>query len=112
MNSDLLEQTLRTFRWVGRALVALSILVAIAIFVPANFPLPESKSPLAPIGPAYFACLDQGCWNRVRTDISWGDLADRVGADQTRLKAGNPQVVGDTVRAGEVVRIQADMARR
>jgi hypothetical protein len=95
------------FRWVDAALLALSVLVAILVLAPH----PESKAPLVMIDDtrSYFACLERGCWNRVRADISFPDLAAFTKTDERQLRAGNPQIHGDTVHGGDEVRISEAM---
>ena len=96
------------FRWVDLALLVLSILIGVLVIVPR----PESKSPLILIDDAagYYACLERGCWNRARVQISFADLAAFTKTDEKQLRAGNPQVHGDIVHAGDEIRISHAMA--
>jgi hypothetical protein len=96
------------FRWVDLAVLALSILVGILVLAPHP---PESKAVLIMIDDtqSYFACLERGCWNRVRADISFADLAAFTKTDERQLRTGNPQIHGDTVHAGDAIRISEAM---
>lgn len=95
------------FRWVDAAMLALSILVGIVVLAPH----PESKAALIMIDDtrSYFSCLERGCWNRVRADISFADLAALTKTDERQLRAGNPQIHGDLVHAGDEIRISQAM---
>lgn len=71
---------------------------------------PHPRSLLLNIDDAdYFACQQRGCWNRVRTDLSWQALAAHTKTDQIRLREGNPQIHGDTIHAGDQIRISEPM---
>ncbi len=102
-----LNSFLARFRSVDVAVLVLSV----ALGVLTIWPHPESKAALIMIDDArsYFACLDRGCWNRVRADISFADLAAFTRTDEGRLRAGNPQIHGDTVHTGDEIRISDAM---
>lgn len=100
----------RPFPWTSLAIVSLSLLSAVLFFVPHLFPRPDSQAVLLPVdATTHFKCIEQGCWNRVRADSSWSDLAANAGVDEARLRSGNPQVHGEIVHAGDLIRIKANM---
>lgn len=86
------------------------MVLAITIGILVVRPHPESRSLLLNVDDAdYFACQQRGCWNRVRTDVSWQALAAYTKTDQIRLREGNPQIHGDAVHAGDQIRISESM---
>ena len=71
---------------------------------------PESHAALIPIDDAsYFACIERGCWNRVRRDMSWSEVAADTQTNEQRLRDGNPQLHGDRLHAGDQIRISQSM---
>ncbi len=69
---------------------------------------PESEAALIKIDDRDdFECPDSGCWWKVRSDSSWTELAQRIGADPAKLKADNPQVSRDVVEAGQLLRLRS-----
>jgi hypothetical protein len=84
--------------------------LAITIGTLVVWPRSESQSLLIHTDDGdYFECMPRGCWNRVRTDVSWQALAAYTKADQTRLREGNPQIHGDVVHAGDQILIGDSM---
>lgn len=102
-------RTLETLRWVCRGLFAMSTLCAVLLLL-LLLPRPEPGSLLVPIdGRMLFACIEDGCWHRVAIETSFAEVAQASGCDQDRLRAGNPQIVGDTIRRGAQIRISSSM---
>lgn len=68
---------------------------------------PESAAALIKMDDRnFFECADSGCWWMVRSDMTWADLARRIGADPTKLRADNPQISRDVVEAGQLIRLR------
>lgn len=74
------------------------------------WPRSESQSLLINVDDGdFFECMQRGCWNRVRTDVSWQALSAYTKTDQIRLREGNPQIHGEAVHAGDQIRISESM---
>jgi hypothetical protein len=69
---------------------------------------PESEAALIKIDDrSYFECAESGCWWMVRSDTTWAELAQRINADPTKLRADNPQVSREVVEARQLIRLRS-----
>lgn len=109
MDTELLNQTLRTFRWVSRSLVAMSLLCSVLLLL-LLLPSQESTALLIPVDQqSHFKCLSDGCWNRVRAETTLAEIATRTNTDERLLREGNPHIRGDIVHRGDEIRISEAM---
>lgn len=92
-------------------LVALSALIAFLVHALIILPRPWSSSLLLQIDDRpYFTCFDAGgCWFMLLSEHSWPDLAFKLGADETKLRAANPQVTGGLVAREQLILFGAGM---
>jgi hypothetical protein len=73
----------------------------------ATHPIPQSTAALINIDDRnYFGCANTGCWYAVRDAITWEALAERIGADTAKLRDDNPQVTGDSLKPGQMIRVR------
>ena len=106
MSADLLEKTLRTFQWVSRSLVALSLLCVVLLLFAAR----ESTALLVKVDQrTFFECLPEGCWSRVTAETTLAELAKTTHTDERLLREGNPHIRSDVVHAGDEIRISDAM---
>lgn len=56
--------------------------------------------------PSFFRCVDTGCWYVARREIGWKEVAEYVGADVSKLRDDNPQVTGDRLKTGQMIRVR------
>lgn len=94
-------------RWLVDTRDPIWLLGIVLVTFAATHKPPESEAALIKIDDRdSFECPDSGCWWKVRSDMTWAELAQRINADPIRLQADNPQVSRGVVQAGQLIRLR------